>query len=137
MLYWLDELLVEVAGEHLDVAGLVHHLRRGVVLGVDPRDGLDDAGGAQQRALLAVEELREQRVLDLDADPQPLLVAEVRHGRSRDVAEGLEAGRRAHRQLGRDLLGVDVGRPVRSVVTFHCDVLAFSYRRTSESRLRS
>src|SRR3546814_1340198 len=28
---------VEVIGEHLDVAGLVHHLGGGVVLGVDPR----------------------------------------------------------------------------------------------------
>ena len=51
------ELLVEVAGEHLDVARFVHHLRRGVVLRVDPRNGLDDARGAQQRALLAVHEL--------------------------------------------------------------------------------
>ena len=51
------ELLVEVLGEHLDVAGLVHHLGGGVVLGVDPRDRLDDLGRAQQRTLLAVHEL--------------------------------------------------------------------------------
>ena len=53
------ELLVEVAGEHLDVAGLVDDLRAGVQLGVVPRHGLDDLGGAQQRALLAVQELAE------------------------------------------------------------------------------
>ena len=57
------QLRVEVAGEHLDVAGLVHHLRRRVVLGVDPRDGLDDLRGADQRALLAVHELGQRPVL--------------------------------------------------------------------------
>ena len=36
------QLGVEVLGEDLDVAGLVHHLGGGVVLGVDPRHGLDD-----------------------------------------------------------------------------------------------
>ena len=54
------ELGVEVLGEDLDVAGLVHHLGGGVVLGVDPRHGLDDLGGADQRALLAVHELAER-----------------------------------------------------------------------------
>jgi hypothetical protein len=39
-------LLVQVPAKHLDVAGLVHHLGGGVVLGVDPRNGLDDAGRA-------------------------------------------------------------------------------------------
>ena len=68
------ELLVEVPGEHLDVAGLVHHLRRRVVLRVDPRHGLDDLRGADQRALLAVEELRERPVLALDAELDPLVV---------------------------------------------------------------
>ena len=54
------ELLVEVAGEDLDVAGLVDDLRGGVELGVVPRHGLDDLGRAQQRALLAVQELRQR-----------------------------------------------------------------------------
>ena len=62
------QLLVEVPGEHLDVAGLVHHLRRRVVLGVDPRHRLDDLRGADERALLAVEELRQRPVLRLDAE---------------------------------------------------------------------
>ena len=52
------ELLVEVAGVDLDVAGLVHHLRGAVVLGLDPRHLLHELGGGEQRALLAVEELR-------------------------------------------------------------------------------
>ena len=60
------ELLVEVAAEHLDVAGLVHHLGRRVVLGVDPRHRRGDLPGADQRALLAVEELRQHEVLHLD-----------------------------------------------------------------------
>ena len=106
------QLLVEVLREDLDVAGLVHHLRRRVVLGVDPRHGLDDARGAQQRALLAVEELREQRVLHLDADLAPLLLAEVLDRRVLDLLQRAEPHRRAAGELGRDLLRVDVGRPV-------------------------
>lgn len=51
--------LVEVAGVRLDVAGLVHDLRRRVVLRVDVGDGLHDLGGADQGALLTVEELAE------------------------------------------------------------------------------
>ena len=53
------ELLAEVAAEHLDVARLVHGLRAGVVLGVDPRHRADELRGDDQRALLAVQELRE------------------------------------------------------------------------------
>ena len=79
------QLLVEVAREHLDVAGFVHHLRRRVVLGVDPRHGLDDARGAEQRALLAVEELRERPVLALDAELDPLLVGPLRERRAAQV----------------------------------------------------
>jgi len=44
------ELLFEIASENLDVAGFVDDLRAGVQLGVVPRYGLDDLGGAQQRA---------------------------------------------------------------------------------------
>ncbi len=75
------ELLVEVLGEDLDVARLVHHLRGGVVLGVDPRHRLDDLGRAEQRPLLAVHELREQPVLVLDAELDELLVVPLlEHG---------------------------------------------------------
>jgi hypothetical protein len=57
------QLLVEVLGEHLDVPGLVHDLGRRVVLGVDPRHRLDDLCRADERALLAVEELGQRPVL--------------------------------------------------------------------------
>ena len=90
-------LLVEVLGEHLDVAGLVHHLRRRVVLGVDPRHRLDDPRGAQQRALLAVQELGQQRVLHLDADLGPLLLAEVLDRRVLDLLERPEPRRSSRR----------------------------------------
>ena len=45
---------VEVPREHLDVPRLVDHLGRRVVLGVDPRDRLDDLGGAQQLSLIHI-----------------------------------------------------------------------------------
>ncbi len=120
------ELLVEVAREHLDVPGLVHHLRGRVVLGVDPRHGLDDARGAQQRALLAVHELREHRVLELDRDLAPLLLAEVLHRRVVGFLERLEPDGATRAELTADLLGIDVDRPVEVVVAFHCEVFAFS-----------
>ena len=52
------QLLAQVLGVDLDVARLVHDLGGGVVLGVDPRHRVDDLGRAEQRALLAVHELR-------------------------------------------------------------------------------
>ena len=55
----LAQLGVQVLGEHLRVARLVHRLGRGVVLGVDPRHGLDDLGGHHHGPLLAVHELAE------------------------------------------------------------------------------
>ena len=51
------ELLVEVAGVDLDVAGLVDHLRGAVELGLEQRHLLHELGRRQQRTLLAVEEL--------------------------------------------------------------------------------
>ena len=68
------ELLLDVAVEHLDVAGLVDDLGGRVELGVVPGHGLGDLGGAQQRALLAVEELRERPAALVDAELEPLLV---------------------------------------------------------------
>ena len=64
----LAELGVQVAGEDLGVAGLVHRLRGGVVLGVDPRHGLDDLGRGHHRALLAVHELAEAGLEQLDGE---------------------------------------------------------------------
>ena len=57
------QLLGEVLGVDLDVAGLVHHLGRRVVLGVDPRHRLHDLGRADERALLAVHELAQHPAL--------------------------------------------------------------------------
>ena len=105
------QLRVEVPGEHLDVAGLVHHLRRRVVLGVDPRHRLDDLRGADQRALLAVHELRQRPVLRLDAElgstpcrPRSRTACPVR---SRSAVEAVLVGL----VRLRDLLLVDVDRP--------------------------
>ena len=54
----LVQLRVEVAVEDLDVAALVHHLRRAVELAVEELHGLGDLRGGEERALLAVQELR-------------------------------------------------------------------------------
>src|SRR3546814_17700492 len=67
------ELRVQVLGEHLDVTGLVHHLGGRVVLRVDPRHRLHDLGGADESALLAVEELAQRPVVALDGEVDPLL----------------------------------------------------------------
>ena len=104
------ELLVEVAGEHLHVAGLVDDLGAGVQLGVVPRHGLGDLGGADERALLAVEELRQRPLAVLDAELEPLLVAPLlEHGAV--VVVGVEACGDGN-LVGRDhLLDVDLGVP--------------------------
>ena len=107
-------LLVEIAPEHLDVTRLVDHLRRRVVLGVDPRHGLDDARGTQQRALLAVEELARAVREVLHRVLHELLLAPLRDRRAGFVDE------RAHvlhapvvlRELDGGAFGIDVGRPV-------------------------
>ena len=107
------ELLVEVLREHLDVARLVDHLRRGVVLGVDPRHGLDDAGGAQQRALLTVQELREEPVLTLDLQLHPLVLGPVFERRSPQVDRVAEVRDVFAIHVGeRELFLVDRNRPV-------------------------
>ena len=104
------QLRVEVPGEHLYMACLVHHLCRRVVLGVDPGNGLDDLRGADQRALLTVHELRQRPVLRLDPELDPFLVAPRLERRALQVhlpvAVVLE-------RLVRDddLLLVDVGVP--------------------------
>ena len=107
------QLRVEVAGEHLDVAGLVHHLRGGVVLGVDPRHRLHDLRGADERALLAVHELRERPVLRLDAEAGATPCRPTFERRAREVH--LLADAVLVLVLLRDLLLVDVGVP-REVV---------------------
>ena len=49
--------LLDVAGEHLDVARLVHGLRRGVELGVGVRHRVHELRRHHERALLAVQEV--------------------------------------------------------------------------------
>ena len=66
------ELLVQQARVRLDVARLVDDLRRGVELGVDGRHLLHDLRGADERALLAVQELRELPGLEVVPDSRLL-----------------------------------------------------------------
>ena len=62
------ELLGQVAVVDLDVARLVEHLARGVELGLGPRHRLDDLRRREQRALLAVQELREHEAVHVDLE---------------------------------------------------------------------
>jgi hypothetical protein len=101
-------LLVEVLGEDLDVAGLVHHLGGRVVLGVDPRHGLDDLGRAQQGALLTVHELAQRPVVGLDGEADPLVLGPLLERGAGDVL--LELGE-LHALEGGVLLEVDLGVP--------------------------
>ena len=121
------ELRVEVPGEHLDVAGLVHHLRRRVVLGVDPRDGLDDLRGADERALLAVEELAHPPVERLDRELRPLALGPRLQRRAVELDETLAEVR--DRAPAISLATASTSTSIdqsRSVEPFHCDVFARS-----------
>jgi hypothetical protein len=120
-------LVVEVLGEHLDVAGLVHDLGGRVVLGVDPRHRLDDPGRTQQRPLLAVHELAQPPVLPVDDELGPLLLAELLERRSGRLGDS----------RNRWTWGLPPISPAscststsvshgRSVSPFHCECLAFS-----------
>ena len=104
------QLLVQVLGEHLNVACLVDHLGGGVVLGVDPRDGLDDLGGADQGALLAVQELAEAPVHRLDAQVLPFLLVQLVERRFRVLGE---VGHLGGVGGGQHLVRIDVDRPVQ------------------------
>src|SRR5713226_4979627 len=71
------ELVVQEPGVGLDVARLVHDLGGRVELGVGIGDGLDDLGGGDEGALLAVHELGEGLGLEMMADARPLLGGEA------------------------------------------------------------
>jgi hypothetical protein len=103
----LLELGVEVAVEHLDVAGLVDHLGRAVELAVEELHRLGDLGRGHQRALLAVEELRQHPADHRRQEPLALAGVEA-------DAVGLELGE-VDEALGQDrhlgVLGIDRGVP--------------------------
>ena len=120
------QLGVEVLGEDLDVAGLVHHLGRRVVLGVDPRHGLDDLGRADQRALLAVHELAERPVLALDADLDPLLRRPTSRTACRPAASSMPPARPPRLAVALAMTTASWSTSVshgRSVSPFHCERL--------------
>jgi hypothetical protein len=111
------ELVVQEPLVRLDVARLVHHLGGGVELGVDARHLLHDLGGADERALLAVQELRELPRLHVAADVRLLLAG---HAVPDVGAEDV------HRLVGQTLrvLGVQVLRPVDAGVGVPLERLA-------------
>src|SRR5262249_16301235 len=110
------ELVVQEPLVGLDVARLVHDLGRGVELRVDARDLLDDLRRADERPLLAVQELRELPRLEMAAcirllprrEPAPHVRA---GGGGRLVREALR------------VLGVEVLRPVDPTVRVPLQVL--------------
>ena len=109
------ELLVEVAAEHLDVAGLVDHLRRRVVLGVDPRARSRRCGRCRsarpaRRAGTGSRGARRSPSCSatISASPQ-LRTGEP--GSSTSAAHVLHAPVVA-RELDRGAFGIDVDRPV-------------------------
>ena len=104
------EFFVEVATEHLDVTCFVHHLRAGVQLGVVPRHGLDDFGCADERTLLAMEELRQRPLAALDTELEPLLVAPLGEW-CVGVPVGVDAVADERLVFGHGLLDVDVEVP--------------------------
>src|SRR5690348_15561424 len=66
------EFLMQQARVGLDVPRLVYDLGRRIELGVDVLHLLDDLRGADQRALLAMEELRDLPRLSVAAELGPL-----------------------------------------------------------------
>src|SRR5207245_6650947 len=94
----------ELAAVYVDVVLLVRDLVRGVELALRPRHGVDARRGREQRALLAVEELREQPAVEVVVERAP----------PREV----EALRQAENHVGdiqlllREALRIDVDRPI-------------------------
>ncbi len=113
------ELLVEQAGVGLDVPRLVHDLGRRVVLGVHLGHLLHDLGGADQRALLAVQELREL--------PRLVVAAHLRFLLLRQLREAVPAEDR-NRLIGEafGILGVEILGPVDSLLRVPLQLLALA-----------
>src|SRR2546426_788049 len=97
------ELLAQIARVDLHVARLVHHLARGVELRLDPGGGGRDLRGGEQRALLAMHELRERPGERLAPE-----LADLRRGHLLPDVRVVDGDL----EVGDDLrLGVDAGRP--------------------------
>ncbi len=96
------ELLVDQPLVRLDVAGFVHDLGGGVELGVHVRHGVDDLGGGDQRALLAVHELADRMALQVEAQPVALLLRHLVPERRAVDRDGLVG--HAHRVAFEQLL---------------------------------
>ena len=123
----LADLGAQVAGEDLGVAGLVHRLRGGVVLGVDPRHRLDDLGRRQHGALLAVHELAEAGLEELDGELRELRLgprwrSATRARRPRPARAASPACR--SRRAASGSTSIDQSS---SVTLFHCEALALLY----------
>ena len=113
------ELLLDEAAVDLDVARLVHHLGRAVLLALVPGHAVDDLRGREQRALLAVQELAELPGDRLVAQLLDLARRELlpdRRAVDADACVGQQA-----------LLGIDVDATSRGARSaFHWSRFAFS-----------
>ena len=106
------QLGAEILGEHLGVPRLVHGLCGRVVLGVDPRHGLDDLRRRHHGPLLAVHELRQVRLEELDAELEVLLLGPGGQRRAGQRAGDPGDGEQRAVLLGHEPLRIDVRRPV-------------------------
>jgi hypothetical protein len=98
------DLLVQVAVVDIDVAGLVDDLGRAVELGVEILDRVDELGGGQERALLAVEELRQGPRRGLEVDRGALALAQAvpdRRAKKRHQLLGAHRRLEVRRQMPR------------------------------------
>ena len=97
---------LDVGGKHLDVSGLVDRLGRGIQLAVHVRHGVHELAGDHQRALLAVQEVREHEggrgARDVPARLEGETLPELR----------LRHRETAHAEGARERLAVDPGLPV-------------------------
>ena len=110
------ELVVQEPLVRLDVARLVHHLRRGVELRVDARHLLHDLRRADERPLLAMQELRELPRLEM-----PARVGLLARGQAPPHLRAEDGDRFVGQSLG--VLGIQVLGPVDPGVRVPLQVL--------------